>query len=85
MELMHRYSRLKQHVIAERYGDLDESLVSRDRRGPANRSMLNQDPKIDSGFHQAICYPSWAAPGFYCVEPLASLTQWSTRIEVSGK
>ena len=32
MELLHRYSGLKQRMIGERCGSLDEGLVSRDRR-----------------------------------------------------
>ncbi|MDH3445777.1 MAG: transposase, partial [Deltaproteobacteria bacterium] len=32
MELLHRYSGLKQRMIGERFGGLDEGLVSRDRR-----------------------------------------------------
>jgi len=32
MELFHRYSGLKQRMIGERFGGLDEGLVSRERR-----------------------------------------------------
>ena len=32
MELLHRYSGLEQRMIAERFGGLDEGLVSRDRK-----------------------------------------------------
>jgi hypothetical protein len=32
MDLLHRYSGLKQRMIAERFGGLDEGLESRDRR-----------------------------------------------------
>jgi hypothetical protein len=32
MELLHRYSGLKLRMIGERFGSLDEGLVSRERR-----------------------------------------------------
>ena len=44
MELLHRYSGLKQRMIAERFGGLDEGLVSRDRR--AIREKIETEPKI---------------------------------------
>jgi putative transposase len=48
MELLHRYSGLKQRVIAERFGGLDEGLVSRDRR--AIREKIETEPKIRKWF-----------------------------------
>ena len=48
MELLHGYSGLKQRMIAERFGGLDEGLVSRDRR--AIREKIKTEPKIRSGF-----------------------------------
>ena len=54
MELLHRYSMLKQRMIAKRFGGLDEGLVSRDRR--AIREKIETEPKIRrwfSGSHQA--------------------------------
>jgi hypothetical protein len=47
MELLHRYSSLK-GMIAERFGGLDEGLVSRDRRAIRERSRLNR--RSESGF-----------------------------------
>jgi hypothetical protein len=44
MELLHRYSGLKQRMITERFGGLDEGLVSRDRR--AIREKIETEPKI---------------------------------------
>jgi hypothetical protein len=44
MELLHRLSGLKQRVIGERFGGLDEGLVSRDRR--AIREKMESEPKI---------------------------------------
>ena len=44
MELLHRYSGLKQRMIAERFGSLDEGLVSRDRR--AIREKIETEAKI---------------------------------------
>jgi hypothetical protein len=44
MELLHRYSGLKQRMIGERFGGLDEGLVSRDRR--AIREKMEIEPKI---------------------------------------
>lgn len=44
MELLHRYSGLKQRMIAERFGGLDEGLVSRDRR--AIREKIETEPRI---------------------------------------
>ena len=48
MELLHGYSGLKQRMIAQRFGVLDEGLVSRDRR--AIREKIKTEPKIRSGF-----------------------------------
>jgi hypothetical protein len=48
MELLHRYSGLKQRMIAERFGGLDEGLVSRDRR--AIREKIEIESTIESGF-----------------------------------
>jgi hypothetical protein len=48
MELLHRYSGLKQRMIAERFGALDEGLVSRDRR--AIREKIETEPKIRNWF-----------------------------------
>jgi hypothetical protein len=44
MELLHRYSGLKQRMISERFGRLDEGLVSRDRR--AIREKIGTEPKM---------------------------------------
>lgn len=49
MELLHRYSGLKQRMIGERFGGLDEGLVSRDRR--AIRAKIETEPKIRRWFH----------------------------------
>jgi hypothetical protein len=49
MELVHRYSRLEQRMIGERYGRLDEGLVSRDRR--VIREKIKTEPKIRKWFH----------------------------------
>jgi chromosomal replication initiation ATPase DnaA len=49
MELLHRYSGLKQRMIGERFGGLDEGLVSRDRR--AIREKIETEPKIRRWFH----------------------------------
>jgi len=54
MELLHRYSGLKQRMIAERFGGLDEGLVSCDRK--TIREKIQTEPKIQKGFsgsHQA--------------------------------
>src|SRR5919106_2687495 len=48
MELLHRYSGLKQRIIGERLGGLDEGLVSRDRR--AIREKIETEPKIRKWF-----------------------------------
>jgi hypothetical protein len=52
MELLHRYSGLKQRMIGERFGDLDEGLVSRDRR--AIREKIETTPKIRNWFHDIV-------------------------------
>jgi hypothetical protein len=44
MELLHRYSGLKQRMIGEQLAGLDEGLVSRDRR--AIRQRIETEPKI---------------------------------------
>ena len=49
MELLHRYSGLKQRMIGERFGGLDEGLVSRDRR--AIREKIETEAKIRKWFH----------------------------------
>ena len=48
MELLHRYSGLKQRLIAERFGGLDEGWVSRDRR--AIREKIEIEPMIRKWF-----------------------------------
>lgn len=48
MELLHRYSGLKQRMIGERFGGLDEGLVSRDRK--AIREKIETEPKIRKWF-----------------------------------
>ena len=71
MELLYRYGELKvsvvygvsdglnglneQRLIAERFGCLDEGLVSRDRRGIGEKIHSIEDPKVVSGSHQAKC------------------------------
>src|SRR5215813_13863102 len=44
MELLHRYSGLKQRIISERFGSLDEGLVSRNRR--VIQEKIGTEPKI---------------------------------------
>ena len=44
MELLHRYSGLKQRMIAERFGGLDEGLVSHDRK--TIREKIETESKI---------------------------------------
>jgi hypothetical protein len=44
MELLDRYSGLKQPMIAERFGGFDEGLVGCDRR--AIREKIETEPKI---------------------------------------
>jgi hypothetical protein len=48
IEVLQRYSRLKQRMIDERFGGLDEGLVSRDRR--AIREKIKTEPKIRKWF-----------------------------------
>ena len=48
MELLHRHSGLKQRVIGQRFGGLDEGLVSRDRR--AIREKSETEPRIRKWF-----------------------------------
>jgi hypothetical protein len=52
MELVHRYSGLKQRMISERFGGLDEGLVSRDCR--AIREKIETDPKIRKWFQDIV-------------------------------
>ena len=52
MELLHRYSGLKQRMIAERLGGLDEGLVSRDRR--AIREKIETEAKIRKWFRDIV-------------------------------
>ena len=47
MELLHRYSGLKQRMIGERFG-VHEGLVSRDRK--AIREKIETEPKIRKWF-----------------------------------
>jgi hypothetical protein len=46
--LLHRYSGLKQRMIAERFGGLDEGSVSRDRR--VVRENIETERRSESGF-----------------------------------
>lgn len=48
MELLHRHSGLTQRMIGERFGGLDEGLVSRDRK--AIREKIEAEPKIRKWF-----------------------------------
>jgi hypothetical protein len=48
MELLHRYSGLKERMIAEWFGGLDEGLVSRD--GRAIREKIETELKIRKWF-----------------------------------
>jgi REP element-mobilizing transposase RayT len=52
MELLHRYSGLKQRMIGERFGNLNEGLVSRDCR--AIRAKIKNDPKIQKWFQEIV-------------------------------
>jgi len=52
MELLHRYSGLKQRMIGERFGGLDEGLVSRDRR--AIRQKIETEPKVRKWFQDLV-------------------------------
>ena len=52
MELLHRYSTLKQRMIAGRFEDLDEALVSRDRR--AIRQKIETQPKVRKWFQDLV-------------------------------
>jgi hypothetical protein len=52
MELLHRHSGLKQRLIGERFGNLDEGLVSRDCR--AIRAKIKNDPKIHKWFQEIV-------------------------------
>jgi len=51
-ELLHRYSGLKQRMIGAQFVDLDEGLVSRDRRVRRKRSRLSR--RFESGFRISI-------------------------------
>jgi hypothetical protein len=50
MELLHRYSGLKQRMIGARFGGLNEGLVSRDRR--AIREKIDTEPKFPKWFQE---------------------------------
>jgi len=52
MELLHRYSGLKQRMIGERFGGLDEGLVSRDRR--SIREKIETEPKVRKWFQDLV-------------------------------
>jgi hypothetical protein len=52
MELLHRYSGLKQRMIGARFGGLDEGLVSRDRR--AIREKIDTEPKFRKWFQDLV-------------------------------
>jgi hypothetical protein len=52
MELLHRYGGLKQRTIGQRFGGLDEGLVSRDSR--AIREKIKTDPKIRKWFQDIV-------------------------------
>jgi hypothetical protein len=48
MEQLHRYSRLKQRMIAERFGGLDERLVGRGSQSDPGK--IATEPKIRKWF-----------------------------------
>jgi len=52
MELLYLYSGFKQRMIGERFGGLDEGLVSCDRR--AIREKIETEPKIRKWFQDLI-------------------------------
>jgi chromosomal replication initiation ATPase DnaA len=52
MELLHRYSGLKQRMIGERFGGLDDGVVSRDCR--AIREKIETEPKIRKWFQDLV-------------------------------
>ena len=52
LELLHRYSGLKQRMIGERFGALDEGLISRDRR--EIREKIRTEPKIRKWFQDIV-------------------------------
>ena len=60
MEMLHRYSGLKQRMIAERFGGLDECLVSRDRG--AIREKIETEPKIRKSFQDLTGLSTWVNP-----------------------
>ena len=68
MELLHRYSGLKQRMISERFGSLDEGLVSRDRR--VIQEKIGTEPKIRKWFQD--------------IMRLSNLSQDLTRSELLG-
>ena len=53
-ELLHRYSWLRERMIAERLGGLDEALVSRDRRAILEKtdSDLLKVKVRSTGYHR---------------------------------
>ena len=52
MELLHRYSGLKQRMIGERFGGLDEGLVSHDCK--AIREKIETEPKVRKWFQDLV-------------------------------
>jgi hypothetical protein len=54
MELLHRYSGLKQRIIGERFGGLDEGVSEpRSESDPGKNRDYTEDPKVVSGYREA--------------------------------
>ena len=74
MALLHRYSGLKQPMFGERFGGLDEGIVSRDHR--AIREKIETESKIRKwfqDFHQAKYLSQDLIPTLICnVFPIAA-------------
>jgi hypothetical protein len=91
IELLHRYSGLKQRMIAERFGGLDDGLVSRDHRairekietvvsGSHEAKYLSQDLTVRRGSSEANRLESGA--GNYRYTPLAKIRFYWVRTGV---
>jgi hypothetical protein len=78
MELLHRSSGLKQRMVAERLGGLDEGLVSRDRR--AIREKIETGSKIRKWFQDFTTLSTYAMQPKKAVNDKVSVTRRVRRV-----
>jgi hypothetical protein len=78
MEQLHRYSRLKQRMIAERFGGLDERLVGRGSQSDPGK--IATEPKIRKWFKDFTTLSTYAMQPKKAVNDKVSVTRRVRRV-----